>query len=122
MILIIYSNGIYVFDLATDGCFIYVEAELNSDFYRKGTYELTGDMLELKFVHEGLNLPPKAFDSVLLFLNYKFFIIELFSCKYVPIRSAVTENIVAVFPFLEQVFFSIDLFYKVGRGCFFSFV
>ena len=53
MILIIYSNGIYVFDLATDGCFIYVGAELNSDFYRKGTYELTGDMLELKFVHEG---------------------------------------------------------------------
>ena len=48
-----YSNGIYVFDLVTDGCFIYVGAELNSDFYRKGTYELTGDMLELKFVHEG---------------------------------------------------------------------
>ena len=43
----------YVFDLATDGCFIYVGAELNSDFYRKGTYEVTGDTLELTFIYEG---------------------------------------------------------------------
>ena len=48
----IYTNGDYVFALDSNGTFIYYSIS-NDEIYRKGTYSMGCDAVELRFMYEG---------------------------------------------------------------------